>query len=810
MPQKVLKFTGINRKVNEFQNTGACEELINLRPDIDGACRAVKDKEVYIEDAQYDLFVEHSWGDRANHIAVENGVVKWMNTPDGSADLITDEFRGKKVAISSAGHVLVVYCESKKQQAVFKFKDDEYKPYAISIPRIIGLDMEYEYNWQQPSKGVARADDTSVSALSEAFGKACSDFYNSKPNGLCGTAVIGCAYELDDGSEVWSTGFIVADATKIPSYDSPIVSDDTGAVVYGARTATLKLEFEGYEDATVKKVNIYASKPLFPYEVVDDGGLTSQHAIVRKNLDDLGLDNQIMYFQGSVEPNSDTVSFKLDFGIAQASNQLMRVLHSCNERVGESVSYNNRFHYYRCDDNHIIQRATVSETNPTTPSYWICYVKFDGEWKLLRDMYVFADGMKNDFIYPMAGVKQLAFVKGEMSNGFKVPYTDVFFVNMKNSDAYNYSYAFDVEVVTETLTEEQYGEWHNAVQMWGYPVDKKVLWKKEINAINVSAPYNPFVFPVEYSYSFGGEILDVCTSYLPISATEIGQYPVTVFTSAGIYAIAQGDSSSLYGNILPLQPHTIEGKALSTPHGTFFVSSSSLFILSGRETANVSYVMNGEMEKNLKESESYKALCCNDAGALHSFAEMLSSMDFCDFLTDATLTYDQLNNEVIISNKYKTYSYVFNIDTKSYHKVAKTYLQSNSNARYVLEDNDGIKSVVDMHTEKMSGQQNILLQSRPFALEAFFTHIQRLILFVDAKLNAGQNLCFSVFASDNLSDWKCIISAQKKDTVLRQIRTNKAAKSYRDYVILINGTVGTDTDLAEIIADYTVVSRRLG
>jgi hypothetical protein len=83
-------------------------------------------------------------------------------------------------------------------------------------------------------------------------------------------------------------------------------------------------------------------------------------------------------------------------------------------------------------------------------------------------------------------------------------------------------------------------------------------------------------------------------------------------------------------------------------------------------------------------------------------------------------------------------------------------------------------------------------------------------MFVDAKLEEGQNLCLSVFGSDNLYDWKCIISSQKQNTVLRQITTNRAAKSYKDYVILINGTVSTDTDLSEIIADYTVVSRRLG
>jgi hypothetical protein len=71
-------------------------------------------------------------------------------------------------------------------------------------------------------------------------------------------------------------------------------------------------------------------------------------------------------------------------------------------------------------------------------------------------------------------------------------------------------------------------------------------------------------------------------------------------------------------------------------------------------------------------------------------------------------------------------------------------------------------------------------------------------------------LFLTVFASDNLNDWDCIISSQKANVILRQIRTNKAARSYRDYIVMISGFVGTDTDIADIIADYTVVNRRLG
>jgi hypothetical protein len=102
------------------------------------------------------------------------------------------------------------------------------------------------------------------------------------------------------------------------------------------------------------------------------------------------------------------------------------------------------------------------------------------------------------------------------------------------------------------------------------------------------------------------------------------------------------------------------------------------------------------------------------------------------------------------------------------------------------------------------------IKSRPLSLEEYYTHIQRLLMHVDVHLQGEQYLCLSVFASDNLYDWKCIMSSQKKETILRQIRTNKAPKSYRDYIILITGMVDTNTDLSDLIADYTVVNRRLG
>jgi hypothetical protein len=179
---------------------------------------------------------------------------------------------------------------------------------------------------------------------------------------------------------------------------------------------------------------------------------------------------------------------------------------------------------------------------------------------------------------------------------------------------------------------------------------------------------------------------------------------------------------------------------------------------------------------------------------------------------DATLAYDPLQNELYINSGHPNYkyAYVLNLDTKMYHKVSRRYYVAQNGGRYAIEEiGSNELSVVSLHDEDKTTQP-ILLQSRPLSLEEYYTHIQRLLMHVDVHLQGEQYLCLSVFASDNLYDWKCIMSSQKKETILRQIRTNKAPKSYRDYIILITGMVDTNTDLSDIIADYTVVNRRLG
>lgn len=830
MPQKVLKFTGINRKVNEYQSSGACEELINLRPEVGGGHRVIREKSIYKRGVSYDMIYEHSFGDTNNLVVSTNGNVWWLIN-ENTLGRVTTEFAQKKgVSISSAGNVLVVYCKEEDKQLVFKFENGEYVSYNFAPKQITNVEIAYSAG---TTYYTAVADENSAGAFNAALQKAASGFNQTFPNGLCGYAIIGCSYELEDGQELWSTAFIVANGEITSGYQQPSLNTEAKtAQVSGARKVYLCLSFADMPYSGIRKINVYASRPVFPYFV--ENTMTTSFTISKQSLEEMDLGGQIMYYQGSIDPSETSARLLLKFSSEQAGEDIMKVMSGCIYRTGQMVSYNNRFHFYDSTSKHTLQIPSVSRDSQLftimgaampevfedaiendegeVAPYWIAYVKINEEWKLIDRVYRFFETDLNDFIYPMAGVKRLAFVKAAMNNDMLyVPYEEMFYVDLKDSSAYNYSHAFSVTPSIVSAT-SFYREMQNAGQVWGYGFDTSVMWKKEANAINVSSPFNPFVFPVEYSYSFGGEIRDITTAYLPISSTQAGQYPLIVFTANGIYALEQGNGAVLYGNVVPLQPQVIDGKAKATPYGTFFVSSYNLYVLTGREAGEVSSILNGERELGIRDTKAYKALCL-DGGTLHSFSDVLSGEDFEDFIKSTVLNYDQHRNELIISSTKAgvNYSYVFNLDTKAYHKIANKYLASQNGARYLLDDLGEERNIVDLYTEEKSNERHILLQSRPFGLEVLYTHIQRLQMFVDAKL-AGrkQALCLSVFGSDNLYDWKCIISSQKHDTVLRQITTNRAAKSYKDYVILINGTVSTDTDLSEIITDYTVVSRRIG
>lgn len=805
MPQRVIRFKGINRNINEFQSSGECEELINIRTTPNGS-HVVRDKRIVFSGADgYKSINEHVFGAQSNLIAITDDSLLWVSDTGEVKQQLISPISAKFV--SNAGNVLFVTCDD-GSNLMFKFENGRYTQYESSIP-FIDMYVQLDGFGAAGSHSEPVSSFNNVGEARDGLSKAYSNFYAEHTHGLAGPIVVGCTFELEDGNEVWSTGFTVVDPSKDVRYEDPKFTGVVSVGITGAATATLKFTVSNYRNISgVKNIKFYSSVPLIPYEVEDANGTYSANKIDNGALN---LAGQNMYLQ-KVLSFRGFGEFKLNTEHTLAAEPLMPVTTGMIHRYGEAKSYNNRFHFYNSSVYHPAQlmssgvhsnRQLPAEDTYNDIRRARLYAVIENDEKRTFVMDPIPDvrvGEVLDLIYPMGGIKEGYLETSDTgfstSTWYKIDFSD--------STAYNYSCAMGWQMNANIVSKPSIT---NLIEAHG----QTVLVRTEPNAINVSAPYNPFVFPVEYSYGVGGKIIDISTSYLPISSTQVGQYPITIFTTSGVYALEQGDGSVLYSNITPIQPLVMDGSSTTTPFGTFFISAKNLYLLSGRQQANVSYVLNGERELYIRELDSYRRLCMSTSGGFFNFEPLLSGEDFEDFVNDVSLTYDQLNNELYISSGDENikYSYVLNIDTKEFHKVAKKYSQTQGGSRYAIETEGDSTNVVDMYIEE-KGSQPVFIQSRPMPLDLLYSHIERLLLLVDAKLTGNQYLCLSVFASDNLHDWKCIISSQKRDTVLRQIRTNRAAKSYRDYIIVINGVVHTDTDISDIIADYTTMTRRIG
>ena len=813
MPQKILKFTGINRRVNEFQGSGTCEELINLRP-TDAGYEVVRPKKIKFQDVDYDVY-NHVFADKSLFVGVVPGSTfeVFLIADDGSRTEV-DVFQGSdtEYSIVFLGNKMVI--SNYNVVRCYSYKNGSYVNENADTP----ADLDITYTVSSGYGSSAEASLSTSDLRSKEFVDSVQKYWSaaaaqsSKKDETFGPVMVAFNFSLTDGTEFWTNKWIYVN----PFQYLPI-GDNGKHMIYYESGSSKKFTFYSYkltfkiskieslaEGSMIDEVNVYATRPMFPYnpDTITQATTPSVHAkevyATVAGMEDLGITKELLYYQKSIKMSqlrSGDVTFTLNFDPGQAGEKVLEIDNGPMTRSGKMVSLNNRAHAYDSYTT-LAPQSVVCLTDKSSAFYEkdaYVYIECANQTAVLKTKaFVPYDGQgstscKIFCCYPDARAKKILIYHHGLST-----YSTI---DLQQSSSYNYAWG-----------EAQYPG--SLVSLGNIRQTSSIVY--EPNAINVSEQYNPFVFDVKHSYSVGGKILDMTTAYLPISATEISRYPVNIFTTEGIYALEQGTGESLYGSVTPLQPMVIQGKAIATPKGTFFVSSNNLYVLTGQEAADVSSVLKGELERGVRSTLAFKNLC--RGSSVHDFTHSLSNEDFDSFIRDVSLAYDQLHDELHISSNDDDmqYAFVLNLGTMAYHKVDRKLMQHNGNSRYAIEIDGSKRNVVDLHTEEKK-ERPILLLSRPLSLEILYTHIQRLVMLVDTKLSGDtQKLLLSVFAGDNLYDWKCITSAQKANTTLAHIRANKAPKSYKYYTILINGTVPTDTDISDIIADYTIVKRRLG
>lgn len=176
------------------------------------------------------------------------------------------------------------------------------------------------------------------------------------------------------------------------------------------------------------------------------------------------------------------------------------------------------------------------------------------------------------------------------------------------------------------------------------------------NTLRVSETSNPFIFPVEKTYTLGqGQILGLAVATQPISQGQFGQYPLYAFCSDGIWALQVGNADTSYSVQAPVSFDVCNNARSITPvlGGIIFSTASGLKLLSGGQATRIDEPLDGATIN----AGQYPALTTL-ISTLYNIPGITDNTLFTTYLAEADITYNYREDELIIFNPRYPYTYV--------------------------------------------------------------------------------------------------------------------------------------------------------
>lgn len=299
---------------------------------------------------------------------------------------------------------------------------------------------------------------------------------------------------------------------------------------------------------------------------------------------------------------------------------------------------------------------------------------------------------------------------------------------------------------------------------------------------------NPYLFPAKNSYQVGsGVIIDVGINTEPISEGQFGQYPIYVYTSKGTWALEQGSGGVAFGSISPLNGDVIDAgtKVISIGVGCAYITGRGVYILSGKQSVRISSPIEGNIINTLVENKHYDYFLRNPA--LVDLADSLSDRNFLDYIDNAIMGFDKVNNELWICNKSFEWSYVYNFESSSWHKVSRTYTIFINNYPSLLGcDNQGVWDISD---EIGTTEVSILITTQPLSLtlNEVYKKLNRSVMRCLVSTKLGTSITYAIFATDDLVTYQFLTGGQRTGSNIQNILTTRSHGSFKYYVFMICG-----------------------
>lgn len=192
------------------------------------------------------------------------------------------------------------------------------------------------------------------------------------------------------------------------------------------------------------------------------------------------------------------------------------------------------------------------------------------------------------------------------------------------------------------------------------------------NTIAMSSVANPFHFPATNFKDIGrAKVIGIAANMLDVSSAQWGQYPLYVFCSDGIIAVAI-DGEGKFGGIQAVSADVLrEPQGLSQPtlvqtgQTLMFLTQRGVMSIAGIKINCMSEVMEGRHFNPMRELDGvdYRV------GAFQNLITRTSdNTAFVDFAASGFLAYDYAHNRVMLLRSDKDYQYLFDMKTGLWSK----------------------------------------------------------------------------------------------------------------------------------------------
>ena len=292
------------------------------------------------------------------------------------------------------------------------------------------------------------------------------------------------------------------------------------------------------------------------------------------------------------------------------------------------------------------------------------------------------------------------------------------------------------------------------------------------NKIYTSEVNNPFYFPVTGINTVGtGKIFGISTAAKALSQGQFGQFPLYAFTDEGVWAL-EVNSSGGYSAKQPITRDVCISSDSITQIDTavLFATDRGIMEISGSQTQCLTDIINGNDFFSLDRLPGLSKL----------YPDGIPQVDctFLEFRKGSRMSYDYVNQRIILFNENKNYAYVFSMKSKLWGIVASSlttainsYPNAYAMAKIKTVGSDGKQEVtnnclVDLSRSAETHQKGLLV-TRPIKLDVASMLKTFDTVFLRGLFGKGKVQVILYGSRDNIN-WHLVHSA--KEHYLRGFR----------------------------------------